>query len=405
MAAGNLLEKLAQQLKQELPFVVYRKPMSDERRGRTRVKAILQKDPELYWVRTYNESGFVFAPFDNRKQVVLIPTQQSDVLEASIQSFAQSTAALFGASNKQDEIAPNSFVETLNHSTDKQRAAHIELVTKTVEVLKNSELDKVVLSRREEVPHGKAPLELFSDLLEAYPTAFVYLWHHPKVGLWLGATPESLVHMKGKEFKTMAFAGTQVFDGDMLVSWGQKELQEQQYVTDSILDNLRDLGLEPEIQAYHGELYVAGRGTYTSRAGNLLHLRTDIFGSVKAQSELASIVKALHPTPAVGGLPKEASREFILNHELYDREFYTGFLGELNLQEHQPRARSRRNVENLAYGTVRKQSALYVNLRCMKLEGQKAVIFVGGGITSDSDPKAEWEETVNKSKTMKRVLR
>lgn len=403
MTAGNLLEKLTKQLKQELPFVVYRKPMSDQRNSRNRVKALVQKDSELYWVQNYNECGFVFAPFDNRKQVVLIPSQHCDAFEVSTQGFATSAAAIFDAPKQQADLPRDYFVESRINKLE--RTAHIKLVSKTVEVLKNSELDKVVLSRREEVSFGKKPLELFANLLETYPAAFVYLWYHPKVGLWLGATPESLVHIKGKEFKTMAFAGTQVFNGEMLVNWGGKELQEQQYVTDSILENLQALGLVPEIQSYQGEEYVSGRGTYTSRAGNLLHLRTDISGSVNSQSELANIVKALHPTPAVGGLPKEASREFILTQEPYDREYYTGFLGELNVQEYKPRATSRRNVENLAYGTMRKQSALYVNLRCMKLEGKKAVIFVGGGITSESDPEAEWEETVNKSETMKRVLR
>ena len=80
------------------------------------------------------------------------------------------------------------------------------------------------------------------------------------------------------------------------------------------------------------------------------------------------------------------------------------FLGELNLQKNVQRSRNRRNVENLAYRAVKQETALFVNLRCMKIEDKLASIFVGGGITKDSNPEAEWEETVNKAQTMKKVL-
>ncbi len=119
---------------------------------------------------------------------------------------------------------------------------------------------------------------------------------------------------------------------------------------------------------------------------------------------MKEIISALHPTPAVCGLPKEKAKKFILSEENYDREFYTGFLGELNLQKNVQRSRTRRNVENLAYRAVKKETGLYVNLRCMKIEDGKAVLFVGGGITKDSVPEDEWEETVNKAQTMKKVL-
>ncbi|MFD1079733.1 chorismate-binding protein, partial [Longispora fulva] len=132
--------------------------------------------------------------------------------------------------------------------------------------------------------------------------------------------------------------------------------------------------------------------------------RTDISGRLAAGENLSEIIKALHPTPAVCGLQKEKAQNFILSEENYDREFYTGFLGELNLQNSTSRSVNKRNVENLAYRTVKKKTALFVNLRCMKLRENAAYLYVGGGITKDSDPEAEWEETVNKSQTMKKVL-
>ena len=75
---------------------------------------------------------------------------------------------------------------------------------------------------------------------------------------------------------------------------------------------------------------------------------------------------------------------------MYERDYYTGFLGELNI----PQEKS----------SVPK-TALFVNLRCMKINDKNsASLFIGGGITEDSNAEREWEETISKSKTMKCVL-
>ena len=99
-------------------------------------------------------------------------------------------------------------------------------------------------------------------------------------------------------------------------------------------------------------------------------------------SSLKDLIRKLHPTPAVCGLPRDKAKEFIIKNENYNREFYTGFLGEIT------------NTD----------SSLFVNLRCMKLEENIANIYVGGGITKDSNSKQEWLETVSKTQTMKSVL-
>ena len=76
-----------------------------------------------------------------------------------------------------------------------------------------------------------------------------------------------------------------------------------------------------------------------------------------------------------------------LKNENYNRAYYTGFLGELNLNE-----------------TSKNTSELFVNLRCMEIKKDIAVLFIGGGITKESNPESEWLETVSKSETMKKVL-
>ena len=123
--------------------------------------------------------------------------------------------------------------------------------------------------------------------------------------------------------------------------------------------------------------------TYTIKAGNLLHLKADIKGSI-GDFELKSLLDTLHPTPAVCGLPKATAKNFILQNENYDRSYYTGFLGEINT--------------NL-------KTDLYVNLRCVEIIDTCASIYVGGGITLDSNPLDEWLETCNKTNTIKSVLK
>ena len=144
---------------------------------------------------------------------------------------------------------------------------------------------------------------------------------------------------------------------------------------------------------------------YTVKAGSLAHIRTDINGTLHHASKhtsLKKLINTLHPTPAVCGFPKKEAKEFILKNEGYNREFYTGFLGELNIESR--RKKNRRNTENMAYRFTTKSSNLYVNLRCMQVNDHTVTIYVGGGVTASSNALHEYEETCNKTNTMKKVL-
>ena len=174
----------------------------------------------------------------------------------------------------------------------------------------------------------------------------------------------------------MALAGTQVFRGYTDPDWGAKERQEHQYVVDYIVDQIQD----PTNGIILKDFRVSE--IYTSKAGSLLHLKADIEGEI-GDFNLKELLKTLHPTPAVCGLPKEAAKAFILEHENYQRGFYTGFLGEMN---------------------VKGSTELFVNLRCAEFNNEEVAIYVGGGVTQDSDPQKEWIETIRKTQTMKSVL-
>ena len=350
-----IIEKAENHFKQNLPFVLYCKPNSDK------VIGFFQKNDALFEATDYTEKGFVFATFDGT-QNVLIPENKSEIMYGVFQKNEIEIPEK--KLNFQDEIAKINF-ETL--------------VGKGIQAIKNNQFQKVVLSRKESVDVENFDLiKAFDNLVQLYSNAFVYCFYHPKVGTWLGATPEQLFKVEDNFFKTIALAGTQKDKGSAEVIWTKKEQEEQQFVTDYIVEKVKDFASEITVSS-----------PYSVKAGSVWHIKTDISCSLNFEFGLKKMIQLLHPTPAVCGLPKQQSKEFIVENENYNRTFYTGFLGELNMEY---------------------QTDLFVNLRCMEIEFAsnlaltKANLFMGCGITKDSIPEKEWEESCNKSITMKRIL-
>ncbi|PQJ20756.1 isochorismate synthase [Tenacibaculum sp. SG-28] len=344
----SIFKQIKTALHNQLPFVAYRKPNKEE------IIGIFQANKNLYTSEKLTEDGFVFAPFDTSEKTIIIPLQKAILLrETNLEFEVEESKSIF-------ESAPSIPAE------------YKATISKAIVAINNGDFSKVVLSRKENIQlnHTNA-LTIFKKLLKKHTEAMVYLWFHPSVGLWIGATPETLVTLKDSFFETMALAGTQVFQKNTEVEWKNKEIEEQKFVTDYLIEQLQPITTN-----------ISKTPTKTIKAGNLLHLQTKITGVLN--TPLYSFVQKIHPTPAVCGLPKEVTKAFILDNENYKRKFYTGFLGEVNV--------------------TKKQSELFVNLRCMELDNGVVSVYVGGGITKDSDPNKEWEETIAKSKTMKSVL-
>jgi len=377
MQEHDFFETIKQQYQQKLPFVVYRKP------NKAHVNALLQACDTLVFTKDFTEQGFVFSPFDTQENTVIIPLNKSKPL--CLEQFKLPTPLSAHPDNTKLKTAVD-----LN-----KKQNHISLVQKGVEAIKKGVFKKVVLSRQETIDiENDNPLHILKQLLHKYQSAFVYCWYHPKVGLWLGATPETLIKIEGGRFSIMALAGTQDFKGTTEVVWQDKEKQEQQFVTDFIVNNIAPFVNSTKTSA-----------VTTVKAGNLLHLKTMITAQLHPNiTHLKSLIAVLHPTPAVCGLPKQAAKDYILEHENYNRAFYTGFLGELNYEHSIAPRTGRRNIENRAYAVKRKSTQLYVNLRCMQLISKQALIYVGGGITKTSNAEQEWEETVSKSLVVKSIL-
>jgi isochorismate synthase len=346
-AFKELISKVRFQKDKSLPFVIYQNP--NERK----VKAIFSSNSDLIYTEDFLESGFIFAPYDLSKKAVLFSSKNMKEVIYEIKE---------GKNSKAPELIEN------------EKESYLQLVNKAIDGIKQSELKKVVVSRKTKRETEQDEFELFELLLNNHPSAFKYLWYHPKVAMWLGATPETLLKVNKNSLTTTSLAGTLPIIDSQPPKWGTKEVEEQQMVTDYILNVLSDKLINLKIT-----------NVKSVKAGKVWHLKSVIEGSLKKGIFLNNILKALHPTPAVCGLPKDAAQEFIMNNENYDREFYTGFLGELNI------------------GTNR-NTHLCVNLRCLKLEDNIASVFIGGGITEESIAESEWNETQHKSKTMLSLL-
>jgi isochorismate synthase len=260
-------------------------------------------------------------------------------------------------------------------------------VADAVEQMEQGAFRKVVLSRTKQVDFAAEPdaVALFERLSMTYPSAFVAaVWLPEEAQTWICATPERLVSQDADSvFRTVSLAGTQsALHPDGAVKrpadavWTQKEIEEQALVSRYIIDCFKKIRLREYVES----------GPKTVMAGNLMHLRTDYAVDMRATNfpQLGTVMlRLLHPTSAVCGMPRQAALSFIQAHETHNRELYAGFVGPVNVQ-----------------GT----SQLFVHLRCLKLEGTVATLYAGAGLTEDSVPAREWAETELKCQTLLRVL-
>ena len=338
-------------------------------------------------------SGFIAHPFQEQQAAAFIRADLHYVSAAKTVSLAEKTnASAQWALRRIEECVINLTKEPTAYAVapaapqaDTSRAQFVDTVAEAVRAIEEREFHKVVPARQKLItlsPNFDL-ITAFQQLCKAYPEAFVSVFSLPKAGTWLGASPEVLVstfQAEGRSiFRTMALAGTQVAQGqDALknASWRQKEIEEQAMVSRYIINCFKKIRLREYEE----------NGPKTVAAGNLLHLRTDFTVDTEATNfpDLGSVMlQLLHPTSAVCGMPKEASLDFLQRHEHYDRSFFSGYLGPVNVAE---------------------ETHIFVNLRCAQLLEQQAVLYAGAGVTADSEPEKEWEETEMKMNTLLNVI-
>lgn len=266
-------------------------------------------------------------------------------------------------------ITSESLINDTTNFTAETKEEYCNTLEQVIDVIKENDLPKIVYSRRKIFTDFNIIdyKESFNNLCQSYPNAFRYLFNDGE-NAWMGAFSEVLgkFNKVTHEFETMALAGTL----PVLEEWSEKEIEEQKPVTTYIQNILKNYS--EQIQQSQ---------TYDHISGNIKHLRTDFKTTIKPE-DLDRIIKDLHPTPAVCGIPKDFCNENIRKYEKFPREFYAGYI----------------KVET-------EESILYfVNLRCARLYKDSVHVFVGGGITAQSNPEKEWTETELKSEAILKNL-
>jgi isochorismate synthase len=317
------------------------------------------------WILSDLSAGFLAAPF-----IGLPYFLRADSL----------TKFSFNASER-----TNPFVTPAENTAKK--VEFMDWVSMAIEAIKQGPLQKVVLSRTDEkdLPADFNIMAALEELGSAYPNAFVCALYIPALeGIWMCATPEILVEQNEEGvFRTISLAGTQSgvdLDGSQIspsqARWSQKEIEEQAFVSRYIIDCFKKIRLREYVEI----------GPKTISTGNLLHLKTEYIVDTKAMDfpQLPGLMLGLlHPTSAVCGTPKQEAIDFISATEKHKRSMYSGYLGPVNLM-------------NATY--------LFVNLRSVEIKENHAIFYAGCGITEDSDPEKEWQETQMKCQTLQRVL-
>lgn len=321
----------------------------------------------LYNIEKLDEqSGFVIAPFHVSQQhpIVLI---RPDIRELPLPA---------GEEHSWEETTVSCLKSNRSLPKDREKEDYICRFNSFIEPLHRKQFEKLVLSRSRTIPADHisfSPAAAFLQAVERYKYSYVYLCHTPATGTWLGCTPEIILAGEKGEWHTVALAGTQPLrEGKLPTTWDEKNRKEQEYVAFYIRKQLQALGIRP-----------TETPPVTVRAGELAHLKSDFSFPLPDNKKLGDLLKQLHPTPAVCGLPKEETYRFIRENEGYDRSYYSGFIGWLAPEE---------------------KSDLYVNLRCMNILSDAFVLYAGGGILASSETESEWLETEAKMQTMMRLI-
>jgi menaquinone-specific isochorismate synthase len=252
-------------------------------------------------------------------------------------------------------------------------------VKRATELIKEGAFEKIVLTRAFDWRRND-PFNVFGTLhrlRRANPNCNIFLINEAQDSL-IGASPETLIALSETHLKTEAVAGTtrrgESASEDASLAKAllasDKDQREHGAVTASILRRLKMVGVV-SASAHPSELL---------RLGNVMHIRTPVIGKLSADRTFLEVAGELHPTPAVGGKPRDLALPFLPGFEPHQRGLYTGAVGWIQVDG--------------------KKGNLYVALRCARISGNSARIYAGAGIVAGSDPVLESVETEMKLKTI-----
>ncbi|WP_143528224.1 isochorismate synthase [Rubrobacter xylanophilus] len=273
-----------------------------------------------------------------------------------------------------EEVGPSAFPAPLRRLDTPRLSGWRSGVGRALGAFREGRMGKVVLARRVDFDF-EGPLDapaLARALRDVTPGCF-HFYLEPEEGVaFLGASPERLYRREGRSVTSEAVAGTRprggseaddrALGGELLGS--EKDREEHAYVLRSIREELGSLCESLRVDGDVSEMRLATRRHLVARLRGILHPGvTD-----------ADLLEALHPTPAVGGYPREAALAEIRSSEPFDRGWYAGPVGWIG-----------------AGG-----AEFAVGIRSGLVRGSRLALFSGAGIVRGSDPEEEWAEIEQK---------
>jgi menaquinone-specific isochorismate synthase len=252
-------------------------------------------------------------------------------------------------------------------------------VAQALQRIDAGEFKKIVLARAQDLQANQPlhPLEMLNGLRQRFPDCYSFSFTQGRGPSFIGASPERLVRVSKNVLETEALAGsvrrgtTASEDAALAAALlaSDKDQREHREVLDDIVARLTPLGLKPEFPVR----------PHVRRLANVQHLHTPIHATLSENVRLLDVLAALHPTPAVGGSPRDAAIARIRELEKFPRGLYAGALGWLN---------------------ARGGGEFFVGLRSALIDGASARVYAGAGIVAGSTPEKEFAETELKFKAM-----
>lgn len=344
------------------------------------VRFDLDREPDPEWV-SFNRARFVLPLVEMRREgddvTLAVNMRVAEGMQSGwydVQRRTARKALLQGAMplRTPDTVTP--------HGEDDDPARWGERIGALLERIEDGSLSKAVLARRMSKVMELDPIDVLEMLRAEQPRAY-HLLVQPAVGeAFVAASPERLYRRQGSRLETEALAGTRartlepVADAALAdeLSGCAKDRAEHALVRDHVVEALAPLADEVD----------AADSPAVRTLASLLHLHTPVVASLRAEVGDAQLLRALHPTPAVCGVPTERARAFLREVEPFDRGLYAGPIGCFGQDE----------------------SEVAVALRCATLRGHWVQLFAGAGIVDGSDADTEWQETADKMKVLADAL-
>ena len=254
------------------------------------------------------------------------------------------------------------------------RSAWVKTIKDALTSIEQGELKKVVMARRAMLDHMN-PLDAYGVLQHlalATPNCFHFAFQYDDGPAFIGATPERLLQRSGQQVRSEAVAGTRSrastaqedneLRTELLTS--DKDRREHAHVEDAIRDTLAPFCERVGPPDARTEMKLtSGR-----------HIWTRVEGTLRPDVSTTSLLTALHPTPAVGGVPRSAALDTIRSAEAFDRGWYAGPVGWIG----------------------RDAAEFAVAIRSGLVDGSRLALYSGAGIVRGSEPDAEWDEIEQK---------